>query len=335
MSDETQSGRDDYVTEESGQAPVPWRTDDETKPVQEFAKILAVDSASGEVTSADRFARRPRVVMERTDLRSLSADVMLCAIVSSTGTAPDKSYGVQIIHVGGVFTGAVTKTGVLSGSDKEYEIGTPVLVMTDGRTEDGYAETYLITGDFLGEDMLVKIVSADARDTSNEYIVRQCDKSGNAITGTANIIDVPNIAESSIGLIPKNVVTMLHYDADKNPYINYPTNYPFRAEITGIAGAITRDLKILDGDGNIPAGTAELTDFNIPAHITSSAGLCLDLDGAAFPDIATAVPGLTWTAWGSVLADWLPAVGDKIWAMVTSYGDRWVMTFNEHTMGNY
>lgn len=113
---------------------------------------------------------------------------------------------------------------------------------------------------------LCKIVSANNRNASNLYTVRECDKDGNYITGSVNITNVPNILEYSYGpaLETGDTPTTLFADSNGDPYIARDTE----PHICKIVAANARDtsnlytVRLCDSDGDYLPDSTNIS--NVP-----------------------------------------------------------------------
>jgi len=259
MADETQTGRDDYVTSESGMIPVPWRTDNAANPVQLFSKIITVDADSAEVTEEWLFARRPRLVLARTgtpDKRDLCADIHPCRITSVSGSGSSATYGVKLVRGDRtIFTDAVEVTGVYAGNGQEYAVDDIVLVMTDGGTEDGAAEIYFIAGDLLNIKSPFRAYVVRVNTMIDDYDLQPCDEDGIAASGVgeASGYRLTSMMEGRANLI-NNMMEIAQWT--KDGFDTCDTNFvAIAAAVNGLHGSGTYTATLINA-GFTACGTS-------------------------------------------------------------------------------
>jgi len=192
-----------------------------------------------------------------------------------------------------------------------------------------------------GTNTLVKIISHQDRDNNNQYKVQQCNPDGTTMTGSSLTSGIANLRETGCAVLASGALVQAFLHVNGEFYIDHHAGYLFRAEVTVVPGGTGYHLKIVNVAGNIPAGAVALTDFTVCQDLNQRSLFIqlLDVAGGNFDNISTAVPGLTWTAAGGtgLQTDWLPVVGDTVWALVrpAPYGDRWIMHDDQWDLGNY
>lgn len=187
---------------------------------------------------------------------------------------------------------------------------------------------------------LVKIIDHTDRDNANTYNIQLCHRDGTVLAGSSISSGIANLRETGIAVLTIDSLIQGFLHIDGTFYLDHHAGYLFRAEITDASGgAVDLDLKILNAAGNIPAGAVALTGFACNQPMVNKALFLenLDIVTGIFSDISAAVPGLTWTPAGAVLADYEPGNGDKVWALVrpAPYGDRWIIQTDHYDLGNY